>query len=141
MRKTPPDILITTPESLYLMISSGAREILDRRRGGDRGRDPRGRALEARLAPGADRWSGSTTCRRATTARFSGSASRPPSGRWSGSASSSSGAGASATIVDASKPKELDLEIVVPVEDMTEPDAHVEKRRDGGDSGLTHPPA
>src|SRR5919109_4907756 len=28
MRRTPPDILITTPESLYLMISSGAREIL-----------------------------------------------------------------------------------------------------------------
>ena len=28
MRKTPPDILITTPESLYLMLSSGAREIL-----------------------------------------------------------------------------------------------------------------
>src|SRR3954453_4972233 len=28
MRREPPDILITTPESLYLMISSGAREIL-----------------------------------------------------------------------------------------------------------------
>jgi ATP-dependent Lhr-like helicase len=28
MRKTPPDILITTPESLYLMLSSGVREIL-----------------------------------------------------------------------------------------------------------------
>ena len=27
MRKTPPDILITTPESLYLMLSSGVREI------------------------------------------------------------------------------------------------------------------
>ncbi|MGE5282682.1 MAG: DEAD/DEAH box helicase, partial [Chloroflexota bacterium] len=27
MRKAPPDILITTPESLYLMLSSGAREI------------------------------------------------------------------------------------------------------------------
>ena len=28
MRRRPPEILITTPESLYLMISSGAREIL-----------------------------------------------------------------------------------------------------------------
>ena len=28
MRKSPPDILITTPESLYLILSSGAREIL-----------------------------------------------------------------------------------------------------------------
>ena len=28
MKRKPPDILITTPESLYLMISSGAREIL-----------------------------------------------------------------------------------------------------------------
>ena len=28
MRKSPPDILITTPESLYLILSSDAREIL-----------------------------------------------------------------------------------------------------------------
>ncbi len=28
MRRKPPDILITTPESLYLMLSSGAREML-----------------------------------------------------------------------------------------------------------------
>ncbi|HEX4364628.1 MAG TPA: DEAD/DEAH box helicase [Solirubrobacteraceae bacterium] len=28
MRRDPPDILITTPESLYLMLSSGAREML-----------------------------------------------------------------------------------------------------------------
>src|SRR5215218_9463677 len=28
MAKTPPDILITTPESLYLMLSSSVREIL-----------------------------------------------------------------------------------------------------------------
>ena len=32
MRRKPPDILITTPESLYLIMTSGAREILDRRR-------------------------------------------------------------------------------------------------------------
>src|SRR3954469_13028712 len=28
MRRTPPDVLITTPESLYLMLTSQAREIL-----------------------------------------------------------------------------------------------------------------
>ncbi|MDQ3850058.1 MAG: DEAD/DEAH box helicase, partial [Actinomycetota bacterium] len=28
MRRRPPDVLITTPESLYLMLTSGAREIL-----------------------------------------------------------------------------------------------------------------
>ncbi len=28
MRRKPPDILITTPESLYLILTSGAREIL-----------------------------------------------------------------------------------------------------------------
>ncbi|HYF27689.1 MAG TPA: DEAD/DEAH box helicase [Baekduia sp.] len=28
MRRTPPDILITTPESLYLILTSGAREML-----------------------------------------------------------------------------------------------------------------
>ena len=28
MRRNPPDILITTPESLYLIITSQAREML-----------------------------------------------------------------------------------------------------------------
>ena len=31
MRRKPPDILITTPESLYLILTSQAREMLDRR--------------------------------------------------------------------------------------------------------------
>ena len=36
MARKPPDILITTPESLYLILTSQAREMLERRRGGDR---------------------------------------------------------------------------------------------------------
>ena len=43
MRRTPPDILITTPESLYLMLTSQAPRDAHGRRGGDRRRDPRRR--------------------------------------------------------------------------------------------------
>ena len=136
MRKTPPDILITTPESLYLMISSGAREILT--------------GVEAvivdeihAVAPSKRGSHLALTLERLDQLRRrsppSESGCRRRSGRSSGSASSWSGSGRECTIVDASKPKELDLEIVVPVEDMTEPDASVEKRRDGGDSGLPEP--
>ncbi|MBM3666313.1 MAG: DEAD/DEAH box helicase [Actinobacteria bacterium] len=136
MRKTPPDILITTPESLYLMISSGAREILT--------------GVEAvivdeihAVAPSKRGSHLMLTLERLDrlgekpTQRIGLSATQRPLeriGRFL------AGKGRECTIVDASKPKALDLEIVVPVEDMTEPDAHVEKRRDGGDSGLTHPP-
>ena len=119
MRKTPPDILITTPESLYLMLSSGVREILTDDRGGDRRRDPRRRPVQAGLAPGADagaarplgqRAVGGGVASRATAGRLrrvlpdlrgagtgsSGSGSPRRSGRWSGSRSSWSGRSASA---------------------------------------------
>ena len=49
--RTPPDLLITTPESLYLMLTSAARETLARRRGRDRRRDPRARPHQARHPP------------------------------------------------------------------------------------------
>jgi ATP-dependent Lhr-like helicase len=135
MRRTPPDVLITTPESLYLIMTSGAREILTRaeavivdeihavaqsKRGahlaltlerlshlvrGNDGEDPQRIGLSATQRP-LER-----------VARFLVGPHRQ------------------CEIVDAGKAKRLDLEIVVPVEDMTEPDAEVEKRRDGGDSG------
>ena len=136
MRKTPPDILITTPESLYLMISSGAREILT--------------GVEAvivdeihAVAPSKRGSHLALSLERLDhlgderVQRIGLSATQRPLDRIG---QFLVGSGRNCTIVDASKPKELDLEIVVPVEDMTEPDAHVEKRRDGGDSGLTHPP-
>ncbi len=170
MRKTPPDILITTPESLYLMISSGAREILTgveavivdeihavapSKRGSHlmltlERLDHLAR-LEHLPSPGPRGASASPPSASqphipageaekmgfADIQRIGLSATQRPLeriGRFL------AGSGRQCTIVDASKPKDLDLEIVVPVEDMTEPDAHVEKRRDGGDSGLTHPP-
>ena len=135
MRKTPPDILITTPESLYLMISSGAREILA--------------GVEAvivdeihAVAPSKRGSHLALTLERLDqlgekpAQRIGLSATQRPLERIG---QFLAGSGRECTIVDASKPKELDLEIVVPVEDMTEPDASVEKRRDGGDSGLPEP--
>src|SRR5262249_4405731 len=49
------------------------------------------------------------------------------------------GAGRKCQVVDASEPKQLDLEIVVPVEDMVEPSPLSNKRRDGADTGKTPP--
>ncbi len=139
MRKTPPDILITTPESLYLMISSGAREILT--------------GVEAvivdeihAVAPSKRGAHMVLTLERLD--KLGQDAGNDPVQRIGLSATQRplerigqflAGAGRKCTVVDKSKPKDLDLEIVVPVEDMTEPDAATEKRRDGGDSGLPEP--
>ncbi len=51
MLRTPPDILITTPESLFLMLTSQARRIAANGRRRDPRRGPRGRGHEARRAP------------------------------------------------------------------------------------------
>ncbi len=131
MRRSPPDILITTPESLYLMLSSGAREILgtaeavivdeihavaQSKRGSHlaltlerldwlvrRHRDAEGGEV---ASEGVQRIGLSATQRPLERiGRFLVGTHRE------------------CRIVDAGRTKQLDLEIVVPVEDMTEPGA------------------
>ncbi|HMC06156.1 MAG TPA: DEAD/DEAH box helicase, partial [Solirubrobacterales bacterium] len=136
MRRRPPDILITTPESLYLIMTSAAREILttaefvivdeihavaQSKRG-------------AHLALTLERLSHLVTeAGGGDPQRIGLSATQRPLERI---AKFLVGPRRRCEIADAGKRKRLDLEIVVPVEDMTEPDASVEKRRDGGDSGI-----
>ncbi len=133
MRREPPDILITTPESLYLMISSGAREIL----GG----------VEAvivdeihAVAPSKRGSHLALTLERLDhlgeqpVQRIGLSATQRPLERIGDFLV---GAGRECEIVDASEPKQLDLEIVVPVEDMVEPSPLSNKRREGADTGKT----
>jgi ATP-dependent helicase Lhr and Lhr-like helicase len=125
MLRTPPDVLITTPESLYLMITSRAREFLtgvewaivdeihavaQTKRGAHmaltlerldhlvRAGDP--------AAPGIQRIGLSATQRPLEEV-----------GRFL------VGAGRNCRIVDTGVRKELDLEIRVPVDDMREPEA------------------
>jgi ATP-dependent helicase Lhr and Lhr-like helicase len=154
MRKSPPDILITTPESLYLILSSGAREILA---GVEAvivdeihavAQSKRGSHLALSLerlehlvkdhaspAAGPVMGEGSSSSQAAgeepspvppTAANGHGlqriglSATQRPLERI---AQFLVGPERSCEIVDAGRTKELDLEIVVPVEDMSEPGA------------------
>src|SRR3954470_20969966 len=133
MRREPPDILITTPESLYLMISSGAREIL----GG----------VEAvivdeihAVAPSKRGSHLALTLERLDhlgeqrVQRIGLCDTQRPLERIGDFLV---GGGRKCEIVDASEPKQLDLEIVVPLEDMVEPSPLSNKRRDGADTGKT----
>ena len=92
----------------------GARDPA-RRRARDRRRGPRDRRHEARLAPRAQRSSASATWPIADPQRIGLSATQRPLeaiGAFLG------GAGREVEIVDAGARKELDLEVIVPVEDM-----------------------
>ncbi|MCD6014786.1 MAG: box helicase [Solirubrobacterales bacterium] len=123
MRRTPPDILITTPESLYLILTSQAREILigveavivdeihavaQSKRG-------------AHLALTLERLSHLVTAEgNPEPQRIGLSATQRPLERI---ARFLAGPKRECEVVDAGRRKELDLEIVVPVDDMTEPTA------------------
>jgi ATP-dependent helicase Lhr and Lhr-like helicase len=123
MRRRPPDVLITTPESLYLMMTSGAREILTGVEAVivDEIHAVAGSKRGAHLALTLERLSHLVTSHEGSDPQRIGlSATQRPLeriGRFL------AGPGRECEIVDAGKRKELDLEIVVPVEDMSDPAA------------------
>jgi ATP-dependent helicase Lhr and Lhr-like helicase len=120
MLRTPPDVLITTPESLYLMLTSRAREFL----------------VDAEAVIVDEIHAVARTKRGAhlalTLERLEDAAGRPLQ-RIGLSATQRPleevgrflvGTGRECTVIDAGVRKPLDLKIHVPVESMREPDAH-----------------
>src|SRR5918996_1500898 len=115
LTRDPPDILVTTPESLYLVLTSQAREAL---RGVehvivDEVHAIAGTKRGAHLALSLERLSALTA---EDPQRIGLSATQRP---LEAIAAFLGGAGREVTIVDAGARKELDLEVVVPVEDMS----------------------
>ncbi len=113
--KRPPDILVTTPESLYLLLTSQAREIL---RGVehvivDEVHAMAGTKRGAHLALSLERLSALTG---REPQRIGLSATQRP---LSAIAAFLGGAGREVEVVDTGSRKELDLEVIVPVEDMS----------------------
>src|SRR6478672_11360524 len=124
MLREPPDILITTPESLFLLLTSRARELL--------------RSVDTLILDEVHAVAG--TKRGAHLAlsveRLEALAAQPPQ-RIGLSATQRPleeigrfvSGGRAIELVDAGVAKELDLEVVVPVEDMREPGG--ESREEG----------
>jgi ATP-dependent Lhr-like helicase len=124
LARRPPDILITTPESLYLLLTSHAREIL---RGVehvivDEVHAIAGSKRGAHLALSLERLERLVAEREGSRPpqRIGLSATQRPLdliARFLGGV----GPGRDVTIVDAGARKPLDLQVVVPIEDMTKP--------------------
>jgi ATP-dependent Lhr-like helicase len=126
MRRNPPDILITTPESLYLILTSAAREVLRTVRWVivDEVHAVAGSKRGAHLALSLERLEevtdtppqriGLSATQRPleTIGRFLGGGTIDEEGGWRQRP---------VTIIDVPHERALELEIVVPVEDMNEP--------------------
>ena len=131
MLRKPPDILITTPESLFLLLTSRAREIL----GGvetlilDEVHAVAGTKRGAHLALSVERL---VRLVDRDVQRVALSATQRPIeeiGRFVSG-------GRPIGLVDAGRAKELDLQVVVPVEDMREPAMKSPVRESGPVEGL-----
>jgi len=126
MLRHPPDILITTPESLYLMLTSRAREILAPVRWVivDEIHSIAGTKRGSHLALSLERLSAIAN---AEPQRIGLSATQRPlediaAFLGGGVVDGDVWTPRPVTIVDAPRDKELDIEIVVPVADMTRPE-------------------
>ncbi len=126
MQRHPPDMLITTPESLYLMLTSAVREILVPVRWiiVDEVHSVAGSKRGSHLALSLERLVELTS---APPQRIGLSATQRPLeeiARFLGGGTVEGGAWEArpVAIVDAPRDKQLEVEIVVPVEDMTRPD-------------------
>jgi ATP-dependent Lhr-like helicase len=157
MAKEPPDILITTPESLYLMLSSNVREILtgveavivdeihavaQTKRGshlaltlerldhlvGEASAEASGEGSADQQRGGSGDPSPDALPAAPSIQRIGLSATQRPLERIG---QFLVGSKRECRIVDAGQKKELDLEIVVPVEDMADPGAPAYPSEDG----------
>jgi ATP-dependent helicase Lhr and Lhr-like helicase len=157
MAKTPPDILITTPESLYLMLSSNVREILT---GVEAvivdeihavAPTKRGSHLALTLerlewlvresgeeSAGKQRGGPGDSSPDSLVQRIGLSATQRPLERIG---QFLVGQKRSCRIVDAGQKKALDLEIVVPVDDMADPGAPAYPSEDGPPPSEVEPSA
>ncbi|MGH9154373.1 MAG: DEAD/DEAH box helicase, partial [Acidimicrobiales bacterium] len=126
MARRPPDILITTPESLYLLLTSAAREIL----AGveqvivDEVHAVAATKRGAHLALSLERLERLIAkAGRPSPPRIGLSATQRPLdtlARFVGGRHGATGGPRPVTIVDAGVSKPLDLQVIVPVEDMGE---------------------
>src|SRR5207237_5508164 len=122
MVRTPPDVLITTPESLYLMLTSRARDIFTTVEWAivDEIHAVAQTKRGAHLALTMERLEHQAGRR---VQRIGLSATQRPLeevGRFL------VGAGRECTVIDTGPRTELDVQIQVPVDDMREPDSDVE---------------
>ncbi|HEX6152777.1 MAG TPA: DEAD/DEAH box helicase, partial [Solirubrobacterales bacterium] len=158
MAKEPPDILITTPESLYLMLSSSVREILTGVEAVivDEIHAVAQTTRGSHLAWTLERWdhrvkdhaAGEGESGEGSADKQRGGSGDPPSDALSSPEIQRIGLSATqrplerigqflvgpkrkCRIVDAGQKKALDLEIVVPVEDMADPGAPAYPSEDG----------